>query len=104
MDKKLYVSDETLSVQDNEKLLQQLKTGFKTTFNWSKYQSEPTLQTRNRYLIYFTDLSFQGSISFLVLLSENDVHQRSYKRYFLSTVKIKDYNVIIDGKIFLISQ
>ena len=33
MDKKLYVSDETLSAQDNEKLLQQLKTGFKTTFN-----------------------------------------------------------------------
>ena len=26
--------------QDNEKLLQQLKTGFKRISNWNKYQSE----------------------------------------------------------------
>ena len=46
-DKKLYAAVVTLSAQDNEKLLQQLKTGFKRTINWNKYQSEPTLQTRN---------------------------------------------------------
>ena len=32
-DKKLYVPVETLSAQDNEKLFQQLKTGFKRTVN-----------------------------------------------------------------------
>ena len=36
-------------IQHNPKLLQQLKTGFKRTINWNKYQSEPTLQTRNQY-------------------------------------------------------
>ena len=38
-DTKLYVPLVTLSTQDNAKLLQQLKTGFKRTFNWNKYHS-----------------------------------------------------------------
>ena len=35
---KLYVSVVILSTQDNAKLLQQLKSGFKKTINWNKYQ------------------------------------------------------------------
>ena len=35
---KLYVPVVTLSTQDNAKLLQQLKSGFKRTINRSKYQ------------------------------------------------------------------
>ena len=58
-DKKLYVPVETLSAQDNEKLFQQLKTGFKRTVNQNKYQSEATLQTQNQYLNHLIDLSFQ---------------------------------------------
>ena len=38
-DTKLYVLVVSLSAQYNEKLLQQLKTGFKRTINWYKYQS-----------------------------------------------------------------
>ena len=38
-DIKLYVSVVTLSTQDNAKLLQQLKSGFKRTINGNKYQS-----------------------------------------------------------------
>ena len=38
-DTKLYVPVVTLSTQDNAKLLQQLKSGFKRTINWNKYQS-----------------------------------------------------------------
>ena len=34
---KLYVPVVTLSTKDNEKLLQQLKSGFKKTFTWNKY-------------------------------------------------------------------
>ena len=36
----VYVPIVTLSTQDNAKLLQQLKSGFKKTINWSKYQSK----------------------------------------------------------------
>ena len=34
-DTKLYVPVVTLSTQDNAKLLQQLKSGFKRTINWN---------------------------------------------------------------------
>ena len=36
---KLYVPVVTLSTQDNARLLQQLKSGFKRTINGNKYQS-----------------------------------------------------------------
>ena len=38
---KLYVPVVTLSTQDNAKLLQQLKSGFKRTINWNECESEP---------------------------------------------------------------
>ena len=37
----LYVPVVTLSTQDNEKLLPQLKSGFKRTISWNKYLSKP---------------------------------------------------------------
>ena len=36
---KFYVPVVTLSTQDNSKLLQQLKSGFKRIINWNKYES-----------------------------------------------------------------
>ena len=43
IDTKLYVPIVTLSTQDNAKLLQQLKSGFKRVVNWNKYLSKPEL-------------------------------------------------------------
>ena len=40
-DIKLYFQVITLSTQDNSKLLQQLKSGFKRVINWNKYLSKP---------------------------------------------------------------
>ena len=37
-DTELYVPAVILSTRYNAKLLQQLKSGFKRTFNWNKYQ------------------------------------------------------------------
>ena len=79
----------TLSAQNNAKLLKQLKTGFKRTINWNKYQSEPILQTQNRYLNYLIDPSFQGVNRCFVSSFENDANRRNYKRYFLPIVKIE---------------
>ena len=44
-DTKLYVPVVTLSIDDNAKQLQQLKSGFKLKINWNKY--EPKITTRN---------------------------------------------------------
>ena len=49
-DTKLHVPVVTLSTQDNAKLLQQLKSGFKRTSNWNKYQSNSKTYNQNRYL------------------------------------------------------
>ena len=45
-DSKLYVSVLTSSTQDNAKLLQQFKSGFKRTINWNKYQSKVTIERK----------------------------------------------------------
>ena len=50
-----------------------------------------------RYLI---DSSFQGVNRLFVLSFENEAQRTSYKRYYLPTVEIKDYNVMIDGQNF----
>ena len=59
-DTKLYVPVVPLSTQDNAKLLQQLKSGFKRIINWNKYQSDPKTYTKNRYLNHLVNPSFQG--------------------------------------------
>ena len=59
-DTKLYVPVVTLSTQDNAKLLEQLKSGFKRTINWNKYQTKVSTERQNQYLDLLTDPSFQG--------------------------------------------
>ena len=44
---KLFVPVVTLSTNNNPKLLKLLKTGFKRTVNWNKYQSKSVNQTRD---------------------------------------------------------
>ena len=46
----LFVVVVTLSTQDNAKLLQQQKSGFKRTINWNKYLSKPELLAQNSNL------------------------------------------------------
>ena len=86
----------TLSTQDNAKLLPQLKSDFKRTMNWNKYQSKVTKQVRNPYLDYLTGPRFQGVNKLFVLSLENTTDRTVYTKYYLPTVEIKDYNVVID--------
>ena len=59
-DTKLYVPVITLSTQDNAKLLEKLKSGFKGTINWKKYQPNVSTERINQYLDFLIDSSFQG--------------------------------------------
>ena len=104
-DTKIYVPVVTLLTQDYVKLLEQLKSGFKKTINWNKYQPQVSPERQNQYLDFLVDPSFQGVNRFFVLLFENEAQRISNKRYYLSTVEIKNYSVTIDGqKTFFISQ
>ena len=47
---KVYVPVVTLLSQENAKLLQQLKSGFKRKINWNKYESKVSIQEPSPYL------------------------------------------------------
>ena len=78
-DTKLYVSILTLSTQDNAKLLEQLKFGFKGTINWNKCQLKVSRETQNQYLDFLIDPIFQGVNRYFVLLFENENNSNAQK-------------------------
>ena len=47
---KLYVPVVTLSIQDNAKLLEKLKSCFKTAVIWNKHEPKVTVEKQNQYL------------------------------------------------------
>ena len=96
----LYVPVDTLSTQENAKLLLELKSGFKRTISWNKYPAKPELLAQNANLNDLIEPSFEGVNRLFVLAFKNDDQRISNKRYYIPSVEIKDYNVMIDGKNF----
>ena len=64
---KRYVPAVSFSTQDNAKLLQQLKSGFKRTINWNKYQSKWSTEAENWFLYFLSIPSFQDVNRLFVL-------------------------------------
>ena len=99
-DTKLYVPVVTLSTQENTKFFQQLKSGFKRVINWNKYLSKSELLAQNPNRNHLVEPSFQGVNRLFVLAFENDDDRTSDEQYYLPTVEIKDYNIMINGENF----
>ena len=89
----------TLLTQDNARLLTQLKSGFKRTTSWNKYLSKPKLIAQDPNLNHLVKPSFQERNRLFVLAFINDAQRISSK---LPTVRIKDCNVMINGKNFFL--
>ena len=70
-DTKLYVPVVTLSTEDNNNFLEQLKSGFKKTIKWNKYRSELTNQTKTNNLNYLIDPTFNKVNRLFVLSFDN---------------------------------
>ena len=102
-DIKLYVPVVTLSKENNITLSGKLKYGFKKTIKWNKYRSQMNIQKNNNnfnYLIYptFTNVNTLFVLSFP---GNNNTDSRySYSNYYVPKVKISDFNVLIDERIF----
>ena len=94
----LYVPVVILSTKDNEKLLQQLKSGFKKTISWNKYESSIKTFAQNRYLNCLINPSLQGVSRLFVLYFEHENDRTSHSTYYLPKVEIKYYNAMIDGR------
>ena len=100
IDTKLHVPVVTLSTKDDNIFLEQLKSGFKRTIKWNKYRSEMTNQTKTNHLNHLIDTSFTKVNRLFVLSFENEEDRTSFSKYYVPKVEIKDFNVLIDGKIF----
>ena len=81
-DTKICIPVMTLSTQDNTKLLQKLKSGFKRTINWNKLQSKVSTQEQNQYLDYLVDPSFQRVSKIFVLEFEDTTVRTGHAEYF----------------------
>ena len=99
-DTNLYVPVVTLSTENDKKLLEQLRTGFKRTIKWNKYRSEMTNQTKNNNLNYLIDPTFTKVNRLFVLSFKNENDRTSCSKYYVPNVQIEDFNVLINGKIF----
>ena len=85
----------TLSAENDNKLLEQLKTGFKRTIKWNKYTSEMSNQTKNNNLNYLIDPTFTNVNRLFVLSFENEDDRTSFSKYYVPKVEIKDFNILL---------
>ena len=111
-DTKLYVPVVTLKTEDNTKLSKLLSKGFKRPIYWNEYKVIPNkiVETaavnQGKYIRELLDSSCQGVERLFVLgydnknNDNNQISVDSYKKYFLPRVKIKNYNIKIDGRNF----
>ena len=87
---KLYVPVVTLSAEDDNKLLEQLKTGFKRTITWNKYRSEMSNQTKNNNLNFLIDPTFTNVNRLFILSSKNENNRIYFLKYYIREAQIKD--------------
>ena len=107
-DTKLYAPVVALSKENDTKLLEQLKSGFKRTIKWNKYRSEITIQPQNNTLNYLTDPTFTNVNKLFVLLFQRSAGENnttkdcsdSFSHYYVPNAKIKNFKVLIDGESF----
>ena len=90
----------TLSPENDNKLLEQLKSGFRRSTKWNKYMSQMSSQNKNNNLNYLIDPTVSDVNRLFVLFFQNEDDRTSYCKYYASSVEIKDYNVLIDGNAF----
>ena len=106
-DTKLYVPIVTLSKENDIKLLEKLKSGFKRTIKWNKCRPQMSVQSNNNNLDYLIDPTFTNVNRLFILsiqrIEEDDRHKKTLQRFFfcyVPKVQIKDLNVLIAGKSF----
>ena len=106
-DTKLYVPVVRLSKENDIKLLEQLKSGFKRTIKWNEYRSQMTIQPQNNNLIYLIDPTFTNFNGLFVLSfsrNNNTDNRDSFSDYYVTNFETKEFNFLIDAKSFLTCQ
>ena len=103
-DTKLYVSVSTLSARDNKKLSKLLRKGFERSVYWNEYKTKSENKNTTNEYRYFLKSNFVGVDRLFILIYTNETNNAkrfNAQKYYLPKGKIKNYNVIINGKNFL---
>ena len=74
----MHVPVVTLSAENDNKLLKQLKTALKKTIKWNEYRSEMSNQTVNSNLNDLIDPTFTNVKRLFVLSFENEADRTSF--------------------------
>ena len=70
----------TLSIENDNNFLKQLKSGFKRTIKWNKYRSELTSQTKTNNLDYLIVPTFNNVNILFVLSFQNEEERTSFSK------------------------
>ena len=80
-----------------------IKKNLKRTVKWNKYRLQMSIQPQNKNLNYLIDSTVTKVNRLFVLPfvrnAEGD-HRDSFSHYYVPNARIKDFNVLIDGKSF----
>ena len=88
-DTKLYVPVVTVSTENDNTLLELLKTGFKRIIKWNKYRSEMSKGNKTNNLTYLIDPTFTKAYRLFVLSFENEDDRTSFSKYSAPSVEIR---------------
>ena len=100
---KLYVPVVTLPIKGKIKFLENIEQGFKRTIPSNKYRSEIKREPRNNNLPCMICPTFTKINRLFVLPfknGDNDPTKSYFDKYYIPLVEIKDFNVLIDNKLF----
>ena len=103
----MHVPIVTLSTKDSVNLTKQLSEGFKRSVYWNSSKTKPEKVIEKWKNLYeLRNASFQGVrrlfvLAYAIAVGGNDeVGIKDNKKYLLPRGKIKNYNVLIDGRNF----
>ena len=95
-----------MSKEDNKYFIEQQNKGFQRSIYWNEYKTKGQGEVANSNIFKYISLdpSFQGVNRLFVMAYDNVNANRSTRdgrtRYYLPTIDINKYNVIIDGRNF----
>ena len=86
----------TLQEKYENELYMNLKTGISFDFEWGRHRTQIINQPATNNLNFLIDPTFNNVNGLFVLAFPNEEDRSSFSKYYMPTVEIKDYNVLID--------
>ena len=101
----MYVPAVTLSKEDNKDFIEQQNKEFQRSVYWSEYKTKELTEDADANIFKYINLnpSFQGVNRLFVMAYDRAANQpttNGRRKYYLTRIDLKKYNVIIDGRNF----